>query len=99
CLASALAFGFFLGRPGAPRGEPGDPPRGLEVRVADAVDEERRGLVLHAPRAEGGELEYVDLGLDADLLEIAHDRFGGLGMVGDAAGEAVELGLEAVREA
>src|SRR5262250_250486 len=79
--------------------EPADHPRGLEIRVADAVDEEGRRLVLHPARSEGRELEHVELGLDSYLLQVARDRLGRLGMVGDAAGEAVELGLEAVGEA
>src|SRR5215831_177391 len=33
--------------------EPADHPRGLEIRVADAVDEEGRRLILHPARPEG----------------------------------------------
>src|SRR6185369_5064664 len=72
---------------------------GLEIGVADAVDEQRGGPVLHPSRAEGGKLEDVLLGFHADLLKEAGDRLGRLAVVGNAAGEAVELGLEAVREA
>src|SRR5262245_48174653 len=78
-----VELGVLVVHAEAALGQPANHPRRLEVGIADAVDEQRGGLVLHPSRAEGGELEHVLLGLDPDFLQEADDRLGGLAVIGD----------------